>query len=416
MATQGLFDLFGPSAQDIRTKYEESLFTPISQVALRDRPAAMGSGLGRVLAYKLGRAMGGKLPGEAEAEALQQVLSQAQKAGLSGSALYKRLAETTADPRRALQFAQLAQQAEAAESEAAQEAKTRELQQRKAGLEIARLEGEPARKAAEQQAKLTTISSLVPNINPKLAAGLASPEGEKAYTEFLSSQIKTKAPDTEIAKLLASRDALPLGHPNRKVYDARILKLTDTNNPNSAIEKMADALVKATVGAVGKEVGTSVAQLPTQEEAAGYIDRALTLLDKGIYTGFYGKAQETATAATGGAIGSEKRLTNTQIFRNYIGQVVIPRLKEFGGNDSVEELRFLERVEGGDTSITEEALKATLESAKQKIQRGIRLKRMQEKALSEGKTPPMSLPKEQSKQVPKKRYNPETGKVEVVKD
>ena len=439
----GLFSYQTPG--QLQQEYLSNLIQPVGGGDLYSQLVQTMSNAGRMMGYGAGRMFGGQVPGEAKNAAIQSVFEQVKdiqdpaqqytaasqlflKAGFPDLAMQARKTAQTeqltgykvSDAERA-QNLQKAIAAIPPNATPAQRATLLNNAIRQFGTpeqvtDLAKEDTKAAREAATQQAKLTTISSLVPNINPKLAAGLASPEGEKAYTEFLTSQIKTKAPDTEIGKLLAARDALPPGHPNRKVYDARILKLTDTNNPNSALEKMADALVKATVGAAGKEVGTSVAQLPTQEEAAGYIDRALNLLDKGIYSGFYGKAQETVTAATGGAVGSEKRLTNTQIFRNYIGQVVIPRLKEFGGNDSVEELRFLERVEGGDTSITEEALRATLESAKQKIQRGIRLKRIQEKAISEGKTPPMSLPQEKTKPVTKKRYNPATGKVEVVKE
>jgi hypothetical protein len=54
MATQGLFNLFGASPEEIRAKYEQGLMgTPISDVPLLNRPSAMGAGLGRQLGYSI---------------------------------------------------------------------------------------------------------------------------------------------------------------------------------------------------------------------------------------------------------------------------------------------------------------------------------------------------------------------------
>lgn len=193
MATKGMFDLLGPTPQEIRAEYEKGLLgTPISDVPLLNRPAAMGAGLGRQFGYALGRMLGGQLPGEAEAEAQQNVLRQAQQEGLSGAALYRRLAEITADPRRALQFSQMAQQAEAQAQEAAAEAETRRLQQIKTGLEIARLEGEPARLAA----------GVASRTNMLRAAGLSSEDAAiYAADEQLTRDIVKEARKPESKKL-----------------------------------------------------------------------------------------------------------------------------------------------------------------------------------------------------------------------
>jgi len=85
MATQGMFNLFGATPEEIRAKYEQSLMGE-----------PRGGGLGRQLGYTVGRMLGGRVPGEAEAEARQAALQQAQAEGATGSALYQALAKQLA--------------------------------------------------------------------------------------------------------------------------------------------------------------------------------------------------------------------------------------------------------------------------------------------------------------------------------
>ena len=401
----GLFSYKTPG--QLQQDYLGGLMQPVGGGDLYSQLIQTMSNAGRIAGYGAGRMFGGQVPGEEKNAAIQSVFEQVK--GITDPIeQYNKAAELFAQSG----FPDLAMQAR----KTAQQEKLTGLQLRKTTAEVTELEGKSAAAAAAQNRKLTTVTSLIPNINPKLAAGLASPEGEKAYTEFLSSQVKTKAPDTTIGKLLKERDALPEGHPDRKFYNDKLLKETNTNNEASALGKLAEALVQATGSKAGQEIGKSVTQLPKQEEAANYVEQAIKLLDKGIYSGFYGGTGELAAKATLGAVGNAERVANTELFRNLVGQTIIPRLEEFGGNDSVEELLFLKRVQGGDTSMTKEALVATLKNVEKMIERGIRLKRAQEKAISEGKPPPMALPDEPKKRSTKKRYNPATGNVEVVEE
>jgi len=401
----GLFSYKTPG--QLQQDYLGGLMQPVGGGNLYSQLIQTMSNAGRLAGYGAGRMFGGQVPGEEKNAAIQSVFEQVK--GITDPIeQYNKAAELFAQSG----FPDLAMQAR----KTAQQEKLTGLQLRKTTAEVTELEGKSAAAAAAQNRKLTTVTSLIPNINPKLAAGLASPEGEKAYTEFLSSQVKTKAPDTTIGKLLKERDALPEGHPDRKFYNDKLLKETNTNNEASALGKLAEALVQATGSKAGQEIGKSVTQLPKQEEAANYVEQAIKLLDKGIYSGFYGGTGELAAKATLGAVGNAERVANTELFRNLVGQTIIPRLEEFGGNDSVEELLFLKRVQGGDTSMTKEALVATLKNVEKMIERGIRLKRAQEKAISEGKPPPMALPDEPKKRSTKKRYNPATGNVEVVEE
>ena len=119
MATQGLFNLLGPTPEEVRAQYEAGLsLTPaqMGQQSLLQQITSTIAGGGAGLGYGLGRMMGGAAPGEAEAEAQQAALLEAQQSGLSGSALYKRLADISADPRRAFVLRQQAAEMEAAEA------------------------------------------------------------------------------------------------------------------------------------------------------------------------------------------------------------------------------------------------------------------------------------------------------------
>ena len=119
----------------------------------------------------------------------------------------------------------------------------------------------------------------------------------------------------------------------------------------------------------GKEVGGQRANVGKQEEALVSVKSAIDTLDKGIYSGFWGPIQKTAVSATPGM--NKKVVENTDVFLAQIGETVIPRLKEFGGNDSNQELAFLQKVAGGDITMQPGAIKKVLESAEKKIQRGV---------------------------------------------
>ena len=145
-----------------------------------------------------------------------------------------------------------------------------------------------------------------------------------------------------------------------------------------------------------------------------YINDAKSLLSSGIYSGFYGPEQLQVAKATGGLIGDMEKAQRTEQFLSNIGNIVIPRLQEFGGNDSVEELNYLKRVVAGDQRLEAGSMRAILESAERAIKRGIERVRRQSEALGGSQLPtdPGSRPSNQPK--PTMRYNPQTGKLEKV--
>jgi hypothetical protein len=232
---------------------------------------------------------------------------------------------------------------------------------------------------------------------PDMTAGTLSPMSDIAISGPLTADMKKaiiadamKSGDIEAAKAIA---AIPVGSqlptPTKAESAGAVeaakqgAKIVETTGPNGAVFAPASTAVgqtpaqysPAVKGAMeaastrGKSVGEEQAGLPKQEEALIATQNAIKILDKGIYTGMYGPAQKIAVAATPGV--DKTKVANTDEFLSIIGQSVIPRLKEFGGNDSNQELQFLQKVQGGDITMQESAIRNVLIEAERKIQRGI---------------------------------------------
>ena len=139
----------------------------------------------------------------------------------------------------------------------------------------------------------------------------------------------------------------------------------------------------------GQLTGEQVAQIQGKEDALTALAEAKGALKSGIYAGKYGPLQEVLAGYAG--IGSKQRLANTEYYRAVIGEVVIPRLQEFGGNDSVEELKYLRSVVAGETSLEPAAIQRTLDSAERKIKRGVKRIQEQQQAVQEGRPLPTQV-------------------------
>jgi hypothetical protein len=169
--------------------------------------------------------------------------------------------------------------------------------------------------------------------------------------------------------------------------------------------------------AAGKKIGEELVDVKDKQSAIDSIDDALDVLNQGIYAGGYGPAQKAFAKYVG--IGSKDKVARTELFLAFIGDVVVPRLKEFGGNDSEQELAYLNRIMGGEIEMEPSALKAILKQAKTKINRGI--ERLRRQAESGEKKEPLTstLPPATDAQPPAAkptlRYNPTTKKLERVK-
>jgi hypothetical protein len=164
--------------------------------------------------------------------------------------------------------------------------------------------------------------------------------------------------------------------------------------------------------AAAKVIGTNAANIQNQFTLEKTIGDAIKLVDKGIYAGAYGPEKGAIAKYSLGTVGSQQKVENTELFMSYIGETVIPRLQEFGGNDSNEELAYLQKVMGGNLRLEPKTMKNILLSAEKKVQANI--KRLQ-KQVEGGQLPtqPMDVPTPSAPRATK-RANLKTGKLEDI--
>lgn len=167
--------------------------------------------------------------------------------------------------------------------------------------------------------------------------------------------------------------------------------------------------------AAGKELGKELITVKDKQSALDSIQDALSMLNQGIYAGPYSQLRKGAAKYLG--VGSSDKVARTEEFMSYIGDVVVARLKDFGGNDSEQELAYLNRIIGGDLEVEPKALKRILERADAKIRRGIERLRRQAVSGEKKESLTTTLPEADAAQAPPKptrRFNKATGKLEVV--
>ena len=163
-----------------------------------------------------------------------------------------------------------------------------------------------------------------------------------------------------------------------------------------------------------KIIGQNVANVENQFSLETAYKDALSLLNKGIYGGAFGPEQAAATKYSLGLLGNQKKLENTEVFLANIGEIVIPRLVQFGGNDSNEELKYLQNVVAGNQRLEPESMKRILASAEKKVQNNIKRLNLQTQSAKGGTELPIT-PVSTPTQTPTKRLNQQTGKIENIK-
>ena len=165
----------------------------------------------------------------------------------------------------------------------------------------------------------------------------------------------------------------------------------------------------------GKTIGGKVANIEDQYSLQTAIKDATKLVGQGIYAGAYGPEKGFIAKYSGGMIGDSKKVQNTEVFLANIGEIVIPRLQQFGGNDSNEELKYLQKVVAGEQRLEPESMKRILESAEKKTRNNIARLQEQVKTGKTGGDLPLQ-PIQPAPSAPRvtKRLNPATGKIESV--
>jgi hypothetical protein len=136
----------------------------------------------------------------------------------------------------------------------------------------------------------------------------------------------------------------------------------------------------------GEIIGANVANIEQQFSLKTAFDDAIKIVNQGIYAGAYGPEKQFVAKFTG--IGSPQKVENTEVFMANIGEIVIPRLQQFGGNDSNEELKYLQKVVAGDLRMEPKAMLRVLESAERKTRNNI--ERLQKQANAANKNEALS--------------------------
>jgi hypothetical protein len=162
----------------------------------------------------------------------------------------------------------------------------------------------------------------------------------------------------------------------------------------------------------GEIIGANVANVEQQYALGTAFKDALGLLDQGIYGGAYGPEKQFVAKFVG--IGDPKKVENTEVFLANIGEIVIPRLQQFGGNDSNEELKYLQKVVAGDQRLEPAAMKRILASAEKKVQKNLARLQAQAAAGQTGAALPIGPVTPAATPTPTRRYNPQTRKIEAI--
>ncbi len=171
----------------------------------------------------------------------------------------------------------------------------------------------------------------------------------------------------------------------------------------------------AAAKAAAKVIGEKVANVEDQYSLQTAFKDAIGLVDQGIYGGAFGPEKQFVAKFTG--IGDKKKVENTEVFLANVGEIVIPRLQQFGGNDSNEELKYLQKVVAGDQRLEPAAMRRILQSAERKVQNNItRLLKQAEAAKggSELPTGPAQAAPPAATPTPTKRWNPQTRQLENI--
>ena len=375
--------LFGVTPESLQQERQNALMNRAVQVAQLDpfqqAYASIYAGVGN-----LGRGIGGLLGAEdpelmrvRQRQELLQGINPSDPASLRAAA---QKAMERQDYQAAQEFANRALDAEAKMASTAKDiaAAKRERQQ------AVPADIQTAQRVAQLQAAI-----------PQFEAAGDTESANLAKNELAVLQKEKTKPQSELGKLLAEQAALDPVRDKQAydAYSAKIRKLTTGKGIGGEIAEGLSPILGAIAKgqsenlgkAVGTEVGKNVASIEGKYTAKYALDDALQVLNKGIYAGGYGPMQEAVSKYTKGVIGSPERLANTEEFRSYIGNVVIPRLQEFGGNDSVEELKYLRSVMAGETTLEPRAIKNILARATKNIERGIQRLERQTQEIQSGK-------------------------------
>lgn len=261
--------------------------------------------------------------------------------------------------------------------------------------------------AQVQQRKAATLASLAAASRERVQASpkevqlakevalLSGPEGSPEYNTAYASSLTGQISKDQKEKLSAFGQTLVDAGltPGTEPFQKRMLEYA-----NEKLKGAAKGTGNVTIGGInvdtgaaskkaGEIIGTNVANIEQQFSLKTAFDDAIKLVNQGIYAGAYGPEKQFAAKFAG--IGSPQKVENTEVFMSNIGEIVIPRLQQFGGNDSNEELKYLQKVVAGELRMEPKAMLRVLESAEKKTRNNI--ERLQKQVSTSGKGEPLPV-------------------------
>lgn len=365
--------LFGTTPEALQASRDAALREQAVQYAQLDPFQRATAGVYQSVG-KLGSAFGGMLGGQdpemMRASTLKQLASQFDTTTAEGLTGFARAAAQAGMPQQAMQ--------------AAQQARGLQLEQAKLASEQA-LAGQRNREkaAADPFQKL-----LEKGVYTTKSLSAYKESGNVEDLDLKTSDAKTQVVDTADGQLLInSATGEIISNIGKKPVKPSI-----GSDIAAGLGPVLGAIVKGQAQksgeAGGTDVGKQTAAIEGKYTALNSVEDALKVVSKGIYAGGYGPLEEGLAKYSKGVLADKQRLVNTEEFRSYIGNVVIPRLAEFGGNDSVEELKYLKSVTAGETTMESKSIQKILLKAKENIERGIKRVQDQQKAIVGGKQLP----------------------------
>jgi len=364
---------------------------------------AIGRGA-NMLGGAVGRGLGGEDPELARITARQQIAQQINYADPKSIAQGVEMLQRSGDGQGAMMLADVYRKAESESALAAQRNAAAQRERVQATPEkllisdrIAELNNQldvltQQPSSPERDAKLNLTTRRLEAIQQQVEKAPKTVVVGNALVDAVTGAEIYKGPDTqkysEFAKTLIDAGLTPGSEPFQKrmlEYATKKVEGAGKGTGNVTIGGINVDTGKASEAA-SKIIGTNVANIESQFSLKTAFDDAIKIVNQGIYAGAYGPEKQFVAKFTG--IGSPQKVENTEVFMANIGEIVIPRLQQFGGNDSNEELKYLQKVVAGDLRMEPKAMLRVLESAERKTRNNI--ERLQKQVSSAGKNEPLS--------------------------
>ena len=250
------------------------------------------------------------------------------------------------------------------------------------------------REEVAKQNRIKAVSGINSELDPDVAAMIG---GDKdLFNKFVTNSVlakKEKPPSVgTTAELIAqTKFGKPFSELSQTEKEAVYKEAQKDVSLGTGLADLAKALTKEGGGKLGKDLAESVSPVVVKgkERTLTALKRAKELLKSGIYTGGLATLKSAVTKYT--PLGDREKLVNTEKYVSHVSTSVIPLLKEFGGNDSNQELAFLFRMVGGDNTLEPETLMESIDRAIAAEESEVQRLKNNMEALSKGKMPDISI-------------------------